>query len=87
MQVIVNVFVPVFVIITSSVLPKGLLFPDQSPDAIQELGTAPETTWEISTDWPTSTSDALADMVTIITLFANGAGGVLVFYFSWILKF
>ena len=45
-----NVFVPVFAIITSSVLPKGLLLPDQSPDAIQELGTAPETTWEISTD-------------------------------------
>ncbi len=49
-QVIVNVFVPVFAIITSSVLPKGLLLPDQSPDAMQELGTAPETTWEISTD-------------------------------------
>ena len=49
-QVIVNVFVPVFAIITSSVLPKGLLLPDQSPDAIQELGTAPETEWEISTD-------------------------------------
>ena len=45
-----NEFVPIFAIITSSVLPKGLLLPDQSPDAIQELGTAPETTWEISTD-------------------------------------
>ena len=45
-----NVFVPVFAIITSSVLPKGLLVPDQSPDAIQEFGTAPETEWEISTD-------------------------------------